>query len=219
MDNNFTLFFIRHGKLLLSYKDHSEMPFEVLADLASLKLNPPIDKEFIESEMTKLSEIIPFNSIEKIYASPSKRCGDSANFVNNFIFENHGRKLNPITVQELSEVSFDLGKIYKRNKENFSIESVNDAVFGAMVSENKNCEPAASAYHRVDNLFGSIPKGSITLFITHDYIMRIFEVYIKNQGDARHNVTYEDLVSTGRNAYLRGFATDATLRRFLILNG
>ena len=47
------LFFIRHSKLLLPYKNHSEMPFKVLADLASEKLNPSVDEQFTLSKFNE----------------------------------------------------------------------------------------------------------------------------------------------------------------------
>jgi len=48
-------FILRHGKLSLPFKDHSEMPVSVLSELGSGKLNPPIDREY---SMTLVKKII-----------------------------------------------------------------------------------------------------------------------------------------------------------------
>jgi broad specificity phosphatase PhoE len=110
MFRNFSLFFIRHGKLLLPYKDHSEMPFTALANLASGKIDPPIDKSFIKSLITQISSVIPFKNLKKIYTSPSRRCLETAMVVRDFINQKFHRKPKVIINQELKEIRFDLKK-------------------------------------------------------------------------------------------------------------
>ncbi len=216
MAKNYSSFFIRHGKLLLPYKNHNEMPFEVLADLGSFKLDPSIDNEFTAAQMPQLANNVPFGNIEKIYASPSKRCQDTAQFIEKFILGNYKNKVDVVTSLGLGEIKFDLAKIYPhKDRENFDIESINDVVFGAMINSSENCESADSAYKRIDYFLRSIGTNGSNLFITHDFIMRVIEIYIRNKGEASHVVTYEELKSTQRNLYLHGFVTDFTLSDFL----
>lgn len=220
MTKEYLLFFIRHGKLLLPYKDHAEMPLDVLADLASSKLNPPIDVKFAEAKVPELSNVIPFKDISKIYASPSRRCQDTAQFISKFILENHGNEVEIVTAQALREVTFDLFKILPEgDRQNFDIASLNDTVFEAMTSNNAHCEYVASAYRRIHNFMESHVTEQPSLFITHDFIMRVIESYIKHKGDPSHKISYEELKTTQRNLYLSGFATNATLQSFSSLRG
>jgi len=45
MNNNIKIYFIRHGKLNLPYEDHLKMPYEILDDLATGRLDPSIAKD------------------------------------------------------------------------------------------------------------------------------------------------------------------------------
>ena len=218
MTQDYSLFFIRHGKLLLPYKDHSEIPIEVLADLATLRLNPPIAKEFTKEQILQLAENIPLQDVRKIYASPSKRCQDTADLIGKYIVENHGRRVEIVTSSELREVYFELTKIYPlRGKRDFSIDSINDAVLQAMVNSNENCESIHSAYKRIDDFFSSVIPKESSLFVTHDFLMRVIEIYIKHGRTPRHIITYNELKNTQRNTYLHGFATNLAFDNFLAL--
>ncbi|MBI2642254.1 MAG: histidine phosphatase family protein [Candidatus Wildermuthbacteria bacterium] len=215
MKKDCSLFFIRHGRLLLPYKDHSEMPFKVLTDLASLKLNPPIDKKFAIEQISQLAENIPLQDVKNIYASPSKRCQDTAQFIGEFIFKSYRKNIDVVTSLELSEIKFDLAKIYPhKDNENFGIESINDAVFRAMVNPGENCESASSAYKRIAGFLGSIMMKESSLFVTHDFIMRIIEIYIRNRREMGNVIAYGELKNTQRNMYLHGFATNFTFDNF-----
>lgn len=215
MREDYSLFFIRHGKLLLPYKNHSEMPFEVLDDLASFRLDPSIDKEFATTQIPQLERGIPFEKIEKLYASSSKRCQDTAQFIEEFILKNYRKDIDIVASLGLNEIKFDLAKIYPhKDNKNFDIESINDAVFRAMLNSSENCESANSAYKRIDEFWRSIITKEPSLFVTHDFIMRIIEIYIRNRGEMRHVITYDELKNTQRNTYLRGFASDFALDKF-----
>jgi broad specificity phosphatase PhoE len=216
MKNDLSLFFVRHGKLTLPYKDHSEMPLNVLADLASLKLNPPIDKEFALQQLSMLDAEIPFRDIEKVYNSPSLRCQETAKFLSEFISKSHGRDVEPVIAEELKEIKFDLLKLLPHsNESNFEISSLNETVLRGMAEGNKYCESAQDAYGRIGKFINSNIDAGPTLFVTHDFIMRIIETYIRNKGEADHKVTYGDLKNTKRNLYLQGFATDSSFNKFV----
>lgn len=211
-----SLFFVRHGKLMLPYKDHSEMPLNVLADLASLKLNPPIDKDFASQQFPRLDAAIPFGNIEKIYNSPSLRCQETAKFLSQFISENHNRNIEPVTVEALKEIKFDLLKILPHGPDStFDISLLNDIVFRSMAQGSEHCESAQSAYGRIGDFLKSSVGTETALFVTHDFIMRVIEVYIRNRGESNHEITYEELKNTKRNLYLQGFATDSSFGGFV----
>lgn len=212
--NNCSIFFARHGKLLLPYKNHGEMPYGVIADLASKKLNPPIDKKFSLGLIKIMSKIIPLEKIVKIYASPSKRCQETAALIENFIKKYFNNDVAIDTMFELKEIDFDLRKIYSLpDSDNFDIKKINNKVFEAM-ARGKNCELASDVYKRVDKIFSVLKEKDDTkksLLITHDFFMRIIEIYINNKGKKKVLITHNKLKNTKRNGYLSGFATDEFL--------
>jgi len=214
---NCSLFFIRHGKLNLPYKNHNEMPFEILVDLASGKLNPPIDINFNNCLINEMSLIIPFRKIKNIYLSPSERCETTASLIANFTYRHFRKRPRFIVTPELKEIEFDLRKIYSPSRrKHFKIETVNDKVFAAMAA-GIHCEHALDTYNRVKRIFQRLNKkqeAAESLLITHDFLMRVIEIYIKNHGAANPLITYKDLKNTKRNQYLHGFATDYLLSNF-----
>jgi hypothetical protein len=208
---NLSLFFIRHGKLLLPYRDHSEMPLKILADLAIEKLNPPIDKKSTKSLIIQISPVIPFKNLNKIYTSPSRRCQETTILIKNFMKQRFFKELTVIITPELKEIRFNLKKIYiPRNKECVDINTINEHVFKAMIN-GEHCESVCNAYKRIKALFTKINKNEKSLFVTHDFIMRVIEIYIKDQKRRCYSITFNDLKNTKRNLYLHGFATDSSL--------
>lgn len=214
---NQSLFFIRHGKLSLPYKSHNEMPFGVIADLASRKSDPSIDRLYFFKLIKNVSEYLPLNKITKIYASPSRRCCETASLISDIAKKNGINCAAVNVLPELKEVNFDLRKICSvSDEEHFDISKINDVVFEAMAN-GRHCENAAETYKRIDKIFSQIKEtGSEEkiLFITHDFFMRVIEIYIGNKGIKKDRITFEELRRTHRNGYLSGFAAD---REFLEL--
>lgn len=211
-----SLFFVRHGKLLLPYKSHDEMPFKVLVDLALEKLNPPIDRDFTLPLIKDVLEIIPFRILGRIYTSPSRRCQKTAKLISSFISQTFRKKPEVSILKGIQEIEFDLEKIYHPpNHKKFNIEAINNSVFAAMI-DNKHCESVHDAYNRIEKVFKILKKNKKekVLLVTHDFIMRVIEIYIKNQGKDNPSIAFEDLKNTKRNLYLRGFATDYSFTSF-----
>lgn len=209
---NYDLIFLRHGKLDLPYKNHGEMPLDIICKLASETLNPAVDKTYTENLISKLFTEGLFDNIEVIYSSPSSRCQSTANLLKKYIEKSGGRNnINVVTIEEANEVSFDLKKIYSsKNIADFDISKINNEVFSAMIN-GENCEPMNDIQNRVKNIFLNILSNkNKKLVITHDFFMRVIELYIKNQGKPI-NIIYDDLLNTTHNGYLCGFATDFNL--------
>lgn len=203
-----TLFFIRHNRLDLPYQDHSEMPGSVLADLAVGKLNPSILQDV---DLESLN--FPLGKIDKIYSSPSTRSVETARLLQNLIKINFHKKIEVIITPELNEVEFSLDKgLLKDIDRQRLISYANNFVFKSTV-RGGHAESIESVLQRVKNLFKKLDpdKESSELFITHDFLMRVIELYIKNQGEISKSILLEDLKNTQRNLYLRGFATTSKL--------
>ncbi len=211
------IIFLRHGKLLLPYKDHSEMPFSVFADLGSGILNPPIDAPEATVRLEEIQNNLNISNTRSVLTSPATRCQETSALLVTTLC-NQGREIVPVVSEHLAEVKFDLraldseGRIEKALKEH-DIVTVNNAVFSAMVS-GKDCEPVADAYYRVEQLFKSSTQELPCIFISHDFIMRVIEIYIRRHGAPYSEISFDDLVSTRRNTYLSGFATNIDLKMF-----
>jgi len=219
MKKNLSLYFIRHGKLLLPYKDHDEMPFEILADLAIEKLNPALNTRANKKLFPKIAKIIPFKDITHIYTGPSKRCRDSAKLISETILKQNKRTLPITVIRNLREVEFDLRKIYsKKIYRPGKIQNLNKLVLRTMLN-GRHAESLAKTYQRADVIFKSIASfqknDKKLLFITNDFFMRVLELYIKKRGAKNIKIAPQDLLRTKRNTYFRGFATNYKLSAFL----
>jgi broad specificity phosphatase PhoE len=133
-----------------------------------------------------------------------------------FIAAKYDRFIQPLVMPELREVQFELLKIHSESHApSRDMDLLNQSVFRAMTNGDSGCESAAAAYERMGKFLEVVSKeGSVV--VAHDFILRIAEIYIRNYG-ASLKIAYEDLIATQRNLYLRGFATDAGLRKILPL--
>jgi len=219
MNENYPLFFIRHGKLSLPYKDHSKMPFSVQVNLGLEKLNPTIDRVVTLLYLKKIKDKVPLEDIEKIYTSPSRRCWDTSKLITKFIKGRYDKNVEIEILENLREIKFDLRKIFK-NGDNLNLASINNGVLEAMIKEN-NDESFKQAYRRIDSLFKKLNKKNKSkkyLLITHDFLMRVIEIYIKSRGSRNINITTQGIQNTKRHSYLEGFKTNFSLSSFSIIN-
>ncbi|MBI2475798.1 MAG: histidine phosphatase family protein [Candidatus Taylorbacteria bacterium] len=210
--NSSRYFILRHGKLSLPFKDHSEMPISTLSDLGSGKLNPPIEKDrttlLIKEVTANFPEIL---SSKFIYASTIPRTGETA-----ILFQDEIEKVSGVRpplkkFSELDEVSFDLGKLFEGGE---GIAAVNSSVFRGMVS-GKNAEFYVDTFARVQSFFNEIAsKDGVKLVVAHDFIMRIIEIFIKNKGKIPRSIELNTLEQTKRNTYVKGFITDSNFEDF-----
>lgn len=212
--------FLRHGKLDLPYADHSEMPFSVFADLGTGVLNPPVNAKHADQRIEQIKQLAGISGTQFIMASPAERCQETANILNSTLRGMSGT-LPHETSALLSEVKFDLrslntGGEIERALEVQDITRVNDAIFTAMIS-GKYCEPIEHIYNRVQSLFERLGNNELKpcLCITHDFLMRVIEIYIRRNGIVFESISLSELQRTRRNTYLSGFATDQDLKTFL----
>lgn len=191
------------------------MPFSVLSDLGLGKLNPPIDETFTRDRLANLTSRIPFFDIKTVLASPSVRCQDTARLLLPHLHPD----AQFTSVPQLAEVHFDLSKMdhTMRVEEKMSesgIAAVNTAVFEGMV-EDSHCESAKSVYKRVTKVFESLQNIELpALCLSHDFFMRVIELYIQRKGAPYSQISAEELESTQRNGYLCGFVTNPSLASF-----
>jgi len=210
--------FLRHGKLDLPYRDHAEMPFSIFADLGTDVLSPSIDESYAKERIKHLKGALQLQ-MNAVLASPSRRCQETAAILRRAA-AGIGGEVIPRTSVLLSEVEFDLRSLNADDNVEAAlaahdIAAVNEAVFKGMIS-GEHCEPVERVYARVAQLFEELRDlQKPCICITHDFYMRVVELYIRRHGDKFRTITLNDLVSTRRNRYLSGFATNSELVSFL----
>lgn len=209
------IYFVRHGRLQLPYRDHGEMPPDVLARLGDKSLNPHIDAGFARKRWESLLAKNDFSRIGQIYASPSLRCVETGQILGELIAEKYGKRLQVLIEPQLREAAFDLKKILSLNGEPAPrIEDINAAVLRAIIA-GKRAEPLDSCFARVKDVFERLvfESPASSMFITHDFIMRVIELFIRFKGE-RNAFNENNLLSTRRNSYVGGFATSSKLSEF-----
>ena len=222
MDSYNKIFFVRHGKLSLPYKDHSVIPFDTLASLGRNDLNPPIDNTATEAYAKKFIMLTGERTYSKIFCSPSKRCQETAQIILNLLSTEGENKVPVETISKLEEVFFDLTELAKifGYSDAEGIQGVNSLVFEGMIS-GKHCEFFQDAYERVRDFFEMIKQEKTTgnyIVVTHDFIMRVIEIFIRSEGSALPPVVSMDTFQkTNRNGYVSGFSIDKDLKTFRLL--
>lgn len=218
------LIFLRHSKLSLPYKDHGEMPFSVLSDLGLEKLNPSIDKDYTQKRIEELFEKVTFEKVKRMYVSPSRRTQETGALIKDCIKNEQTQKNKCTVLSYLKEIYFDLEKLdsvfngQTMMKEK-GIHGINSLVFKGMIA-GIHTEPVKDAYERAGALFNEIkmlPENGTVILITHDFFMRIIEIYIHRKGVAYYPITLEELEATKRSTYLSGFSTNISLSTFSII--
>lgn len=210
------IYFIRHGKHLLPYRSHDEMPFNVLADLASGKLNPRVDVGITARLIANLANKIPLQRVDVVFCSPSKRCYETALLIADYCARVFQKKVQVSILAPLHEINFDLKRICTMtNFEHYDLGAINDSVFQAMAS-GKYCEHVSYAYKRISLIFDMLSQmpDAAPLFVTHDFFMRVIELFIRNHGKSK-DIACIDLKNTKRNTYASGFLTNSDLSVFL----
>lgn len=220
MNNEIKVYFIRHGKVDLPYKDHLEMPYEVLDDLATSRLDPSIVEN---SKGLFLQEIksLPLGEIDVIYFNSSgfqsKRSKESALLIRQILKEKYNKEVPIFGDPNLKEIDFNLNDILP--KEIFlerGMPAIRETLHNAIINQGP-VEQIEHIYHRTKSVFNNLKRheenNETVLLVSHDFYMRTVEVYLKKTRDPA-KVSISDLDETSLNTYFKGFGTSYDLRNF-----
>lgn len=220
MNNKIKIYFIRHSKLNLPYKDHIEMPYEILDDLATSRLDPSISKNskklFLEAK-----ESLPLKDMDVIYFNnsnfQSERSRESAFLIGKVLKEKYNKEVPILGNPNLKEIDFSLKNILP--KEKFlkqGMSAIRTALYNAIINQG-SVEQMGHIYKRAENIFKSLKKhqekDQTVLLVSHDFYMRAVEVYLQKSKDSR-KVAVDDLEKTTLNTYFKGFGTSYDLKLF-----
>lgn len=209
-NNDIKYIFIRHGKLNLPYKNHSEMPLSVLAEIASGEMNPSIDIKFLNEKLPRLELV--FKNIDKIVVSSLKRCVETGQIINKFIEQKTKNKIDFFVEDDLKEVSFDIKKIINDLDYTPNLKQLNSLVFQAICGLIKGAETSESVFNRINKVLKKHnTNDKVVLIITHSFLLETLEMYINNKNVKNFNGLYEELLKSPKVNYLSGFTTDVNL--------
>lgn len=213
---NIKFIFIRHGKLDLPYKDHSEMPLSVIADLGTTKLDPGIDMNFLRNKAEILTNELPLEMIQRIVVSTSQRCIETGSLIAHIIKQKTNRDLPIFQEENLREVRFDIMKITEEFDTKPELPELNKLIFQAMVGIREDSELASSALDRAINIIEKYKKeDGITLFITHSFMLEALQMYISNKNTRNPNKQYEILLNVPRIKYACGFTMNSSTSKII----
>jgi hypothetical protein len=210
MENNIKYIFLRHGKLDLPYKDHSEMPLSVLIQIANGKISPSIDVNFLNEKLLKLEPF--FRNIDRIVVSSLKRGIETGDIIKKFIEKKTNKKIDFHIEDNFKEVSFDVEKIISGLDYAPNLSQLNSLVFQAICSLREGSENSNAVFSRVTDMIKKYNTDSrIILVITHSFLLETLEMYINNRSIENFKGSYEELLKSPKINYLSGFTTDKYL--------
>jgi len=220
MNNKIKIYFIRHSKLDLPYKDHLKMPYEILDDLATSRLDPSIAKNskklFLEA-----TEGLPLKDVDIIYFNnsnfQSKRSKESAFLIDKILKERYNKKVPILGSPNLKEIDFSLKDILPKAKFlKQGMPAVRTALYNAIINQGP-VEQIDHIYKRTKSVFKILKKhqakNQTIMLVSHDFYMRAVEVYLQKSKNYRA-VTVNDLEKTVLNTYFKGFGTSYNLKLF-----
>lgn len=209
-NNSVQYIFIRHGKLDLPYKNHSEMPISILIEIASGKMNPSVDVDFINEKLPVLKTVL--KNVDSIVVSSLKRGIETGHIISEFIEQKIGNNIDFFIEDNLKEVSFDLEKVIDGLEYIPNLSQLNNLVFEAMSGLRNGAETSVSAFNRIKKVikkYNSTDK--VILIITHSFLLETLEMYLNNKNVENFSGSYEELLKSPKINYLSGFTTDKDL--------
>lgn len=209
------LIFLRHGQLDLPYQDHNSMPIQIIKELADEKIDPPIKREFNLNSIKELENKVSLASAEEILTSPSKRALSTAQLLKEAIKRKYQTNPEIKIVEGLREVKIDLSGFHEDpNSKGNLIQSLNKYVFRGLAS-GRNTEKVEDIFIRVKRFFDSLSFFESTrIIVTHDFLLRFIEIYLKTKGVIPKSVSFGDLMKTQRHGYLQGFIVNVRKKAF-----
>jgi len=213
-------FFIRHGQLVEPYLDHLTMDHKTLTDLSTSELDPGINKN--AEELFKLqTKNFDFSSVELIYYNDSgyqsQRSKESAELIKKTLSVQLNKDISITGLPDLKEVRFNTSELLTEEEhKNQGMPIVRTRLYKAMNNGTGATEQVSEINDRISIIEDIIKKHELAgdiLFVTHDFFMRLIELFIKKP-DRLSNVGTDDLESTSLNHYFGGFVTDKEMRSF-----
>lgn len=216
-----TFFFIRHGQLIEPYIDHLTMDYETLADLSTSVLDPSINENAYKL-FDRQTKDIDFSKVQKMYYNnsgfQSNRSTESAEIIKQSLEVRLQHTISLDGLSELREVRFDVQKLISLGEyRDQGMPIIRTALYKAMIEGKDRIESITECFERIQKIHTLIrkhaSKNESVLFVTHDFFMRVIEIYITHM-ERLNRVTINDLEETSLNYYFGGFCTDQKMCKF-----
>lgn len=199
--------FIRHGKLDLPYSSHADMPFSVLCELATGKLNPPADIAFLRRYIEEMNVSLPLLDVTGIFCGMSERTRTTAHFLADHVKHIVGRTITVIPTSNANEIVFDIQHLTPSGKE-APLSVINKIVSRSPFRHHcDRCETGDDILKRVERLFDEIDARGLNgtiLVVTNGFFLQHIEAYVRTCG----NTTEDAVMRCADKPYLHGLLID-----------
>lgn len=213
-------FFIRHGQLVEPYLNHLTMDYRMLADLSTSILNPGINSN-ARDLLSRQTAGIDFSRVRIIYYNnsgfQSVRSKESAELIQEVLQQKDRHEISLVGLPELREVRFDVRRLLSEDKfKKVGMPAIRTALYAEQINGTEHTESIMDISMRIKKIADIVDNHSSSdiLFVTHDFFMRVIEIYITRR-ERLNRMTINDLEQTGLNYYFGGFYTDQKMRQFI----
>ncbi len=202
--------FLRHGKLQSIYARYQDMPFSVLCDLASGKIDPGVDQAVTRSLLADSLSSELMRSISTIVCAPSHRSRETAEILKEMIWSTQGRAVDIKIFPELHEVHFILNRLYTPGKQGIIMSDLNGAVLSG-ITRGVDAESIQDICIRVKECITKCESLQVETVcaISHDFFMNIVEYCFLNHFQIPHSFSTAQFNSLHHNKHGEGFLFDA----------
>lgn len=202
--------FLRHGKLQSVYVRYQDMPFSVLCDLASGKIDPGVDQAATRDLLGHSVSSELMKDISVIVCAPSRRSRETAEILKEMIQSTQDRLVDIIILPALHEVIFYLDRLYAPSEQGVVMSDLNAAVLSGII-RGVDAESIQDVCVRVKICIEKCVSlhAETVCAISHDFFMNIVEYCFLNHFQIPENVSISLFQGLHHNKHGEGFLFDA----------
>lgn len=178
------------------------MPFAVLNDLATGKIDPAGDLAYLESQAPYLKRVLEEHEVSAAFRAPSLRCASLFGYLEQVRDEPFSQA---DVLDELREVSFDMYQL-AAPKTDIPLSEVSQLLLTALAGGKPGAEPLESVLSRIDKALDASSVPGNAFLATHGYLLRVIYALLTVEHANAGSLALEDLQRAPRFDYLEGFA-------------
>jgi broad specificity phosphatase PhoE len=164
------MYIIRHNYLMPPYDNYEKLSLNELDDLATHKINPPIQKP-IKPEIEKLIRKINFAGIDNVYCSEAIRTQETyKSLQDHFPIKPHA-----IIEKDLNEIFFS-PLLLIDSYDDQPLQAVRKDLYSWILNKRTGVEDYNSLKKRIDNICNHYATKDVICF-SHGFLIRLLKSY------------------------------------------